>query len=99
MTMDAWMMVLDRIEESVRQSLQKVADPPPAHPQAPADGPLPQMAQHLDRWEEGLQALEEEAVAAQWALDGDEEALRLWLEELQHLREEGQPSLADHFRG
>ncbi len=91
----AWMAVLDRIEEAVRQSLARAADPPePAR--APPAGPSPveRLAGRLGRWGDGLSRLEAEAEAAARELDADEEALAAWADELRAVRAEGEAWLA-----
>ena len=91
---EAWMAVLDRIEEAVGQSLARAVDPP-ATPMPPA-GPDPteRLAQRLVSWEASLARIEDEARAASRDFNAEEEAIVEWKTALAQLRQQASEWLA-----
>ena len=91
---EAWMAVLDRIEEAVRQSLARADDPPAPPPPPPGPDPTERLAQRLASWEASLARIEDEATAASRDFNAEEEALVEWKAALATLRQEASEWLA-----
>ena len=91
---EAWMAVLDRIEEAVKQSLARAADPPAPPMPPPGPDPTQRLAQRLASWETSLARIEEEATAASRDFNAEEEALVEWKAALAKLRQQSAEWLA-----
>jgi hypothetical protein len=78
----AWMEVLERIEESLAQSLQRAPLPAERAERGPsgADEPLRKLEDRLVRWQACLDQAESNARTAAEQLAEDEGALKDWLE-------------------
>jgi hypothetical protein len=76
-----WMAVLERIEQSLAQSLGQTPEVPVA-PAAPADGdsgPLGKLDARLGEWRACLEQVERQAAGAEADLDADRAAVDQWL--------------------
>jgi hypothetical protein len=77
----AWMAVLERIEQSLEQSLRRTPEVPPA-PRGRAggeDGPLARLDRRFDQWRASLERVQRETDAVEGGLDADQSAVRAWL--------------------
>ena len=85
----AWLDVLDRIEQSLAQSLRLAplpAERPRAHPPGTAE-PLRKLDERLARWQAHLDQAESNARTAEEHLVEDEAILTHWLERAGKARE------------
>jgi hypothetical protein len=84
--LSAWMAVLDRIEEAMRESLAQAPEPPPAPPVREAAAPVQALDERLARWGGRLEEMERSAAEADALLAGEARALEAWSQALAALR-------------
>ena len=81
--LSAWMNVLDRIDQSIGQSLERTPEPAPlADPPEPAKTPLTRLDDQLAAWQARREAVEQHAATSDERLDAEHAALAQWLEKL-----------------
>ena len=82
-----WMAVLDRIEDAVKQLLERAADPPAL---SSLEGPTPidRLGERAAAWESSLAHIEDEAKAASRDFNAEEETITEWKSSLAQLRQE-----------
>jgi hypothetical protein len=85
----AWMTVLERIEQSLEQSLRRTPEvqPIPRDPAAGEDATLLRLDQRFEHWQACLDRVEGEATAAEGALDAEQAAVRVWLTNCSDVRQ------------
>ena len=81
-SVNTWMGVLERIEQSLASSLARTPEVPPAAPRADAAqaGPLARLDQRLEQWRACLERAEGLVADTEGALDADQKAVGEWLE-------------------
>jgi hypothetical protein len=89
--LSAWMAVLDRIEEAMRESLAQAPEPlsaPPEREESERHGgrSLQALDERLARWGGRLEEMERSAAEADALLAGEAQALEAWSQALAALR-------------
>lgn len=83
-----WMAVLERIEQSLQQSLELAPEVPSATTSKGVEsGPLEKLDSRLSQWQACLEQVERQASASEGELDGDQAAVADWLRNVALVRE------------